>query len=79
LHGHQLGRFFHGYYDAYCYLYIFCGDHPLLALLRPSNIDASTGALKHLVRIIGRIRQAWPAVQIVLRALPALRNSRVAR
>jgi Transposase DDE domain group 1 len=69
LHGHQLGRFFHGYYDAYCYLplYIFCGDHPLLALLRPSNIDTSTGALKHLIRIIGRIRQAWPGVQIVLR------------
>jgi hypothetical protein len=69
LHGHQLGRFFHGYYDSYCYLplYIFCGDHPLLALLRPSNIDASTGALKHLMRIIARIRQAWPDVQIVLR------------
>jgi hypothetical protein len=69
LHGHQLGRFFHGYYDEYCYLplYIFCGDHPLLALLRPSNIDTSTGALKHLIRIIARIRQAWPDVQIVLR------------
>jgi Transposase DDE domain group 1 len=69
LHGHQLGRFFHGYYDAYCYLplYIFCGDHPLLALLRPADIDASTGALKHLSRIIGRIRQAWPGVQVVLR------------
>src|SRR6201999_4241331 len=48
LHGQQLGRFFHGYYDHYCYLplYIFCGDHPLLALLRPANLDASTGALK---------------------------------
>ena len=69
LHGHQFGRFFHGYYDAYCYLplYIFCGDHPLLALLRPSNIDPSTGALKHLIRIIGRLRQAWPGVPIVLR------------
>jgi hypothetical protein len=69
VHGHQLGRFFHGYYDAYCYLplYIFCGDHPLLALLRPSNLDASTGALKHLIRIIGRIRQAWPGLPIVLR------------
>src|SRR3954469_582350 len=64
LHGHQLGRFFHGYYDAYCYLplYIFCGDHPLLALLRPSNLDASTGALKHLARIIARLRQHWPGV-----------------
>jgi hypothetical protein len=69
LHGHQLGRFFHGYYDNYCYLplYIFCGDHPLLALLRPSDIDTSTGLLKHLIRIIDQIRQRWPQVQIVLR------------
>jgi hypothetical protein len=69
IHGHQLGRFFHGYYDQYCYLplYIFCGDHPLLALLRPSNIDASTGLLKHLKRIVAHIRQCWPGVQIVVR------------
>jgi hypothetical protein len=69
LHGHQLGRFFHGYYDEYCYLplYIFCDDHPLLALLRPSNIDASTGLLKHLQRIVARLRQQWPDVQIVVR------------
>jgi Transposase DDE domain group 1 len=69
IHGHQLGRFFHGYYDQYCYLplYIFCGDHPLLALLRPSNIDASTGLLKHLKRIVTQIRQCWPQVQIVVR------------
>jgi hypothetical protein len=70
LHGHQLGRFFHGYYDEFCYLplYIFCGDHPLLALLRPANIDNTTGLLKHLVRIVERLRAVWPGVQIVLRA-----------
>ena len=69
VHGHQLGRFFHGYYDHYCYLplYCFCGDHPLLALLRPADIDASTGALKHLSRIIARLRQQWPDVQILVR------------
>jgi Transposase DDE domain group 1 len=69
LHGHQLGRFFHGYYDAYCYLplYIFCGDHPLLALLRPANIDNTAGVLKHLARIIARLRQAWPGVAILVR------------
>ncbi len=45
LHGHQSGRFFHGYYKAYCYLplYIFCGEHLLCARLRPSNIDACAG------------------------------------
>lgn len=69
LPGHQLGRFFHGYYDEYCYLplYIFCADHPLLALLRPSNIDPSTGLLKHLERIVARLRQQWPGESIVLR------------
>jgi DDE family transposase len=69
IHGHQLGRFFHGYYKNYCYLplYIFCGDHLLGARLRPSNIDASAGALKQLKRIVAQIRQAWPHVRIVIR------------
>jgi len=69
IHGDQLGRFFHGYYQNYCFLplYIFCGDHPLLALLRPSNIDASTGAVGHLDRIVKMIQQAWPSVKIVVR------------
>jgi len=70
IHGHQLGRFFHGYYKNYCYLplYIFCGEHLLCARLRPSNIDASTGSVKELQRIVGQIRAAWPTVQIVVRA-----------
>ena len=69
VHGEQLGRFFHGYYGHYCYLplYIFCGDDLLCARLRPSNIDASAGALKEVIRIVRRIRQRWPNVQIVLR------------
>jgi Transposase DDE domain group 1 len=69
LHGHQLGRFFHGYYDEYCYLplYIFCGDHPLCAQLRPSDIDGAAGALEQVRRIVTRIRQSWPNVRIVLR------------
>ena len=70
IHGNQLGRFFHGYYGHYCYLplYIFCGDHPLAALLRPSDIDASLGSLPAVERIVRRIREVWPDVQIVLRA-----------
>jgi len=69
LHGNQEGRFFHGYYGHYCYLplYIFCGDHLLAALLRPSNRDASAGALEELKRIIGRIRKKWPATRIIVR------------
>ena len=70
LHGQQLGRFFHGYYDCYCYLplYIFCGDHPLCARLRPAGIDDATGAVKQLARIVAHIRRHWPQVQIIVRA-----------
>jgi len=70
LHGHQEGRFFHGYYDTYCYLplYVFCGRHLLAAKLRPANIDASAGSVEEMARIIARIRQRWPQIRILLRA-----------
>jgi hypothetical protein len=70
LHGHQEGRFFHGYYDCYCYLplYVFCGKHLLAAKLRRSNIDASAGAKDEVERIVGQIRARWPRVEILLRA-----------
>jgi hypothetical protein len=70
LHGHQEGRFFHGYYDCYCYLplYVFCGRHLLAARLRRSNIDASAGAEEEVARIIGDIRRRWPRVRVLLRA-----------
>jgi Transposase DDE domain group 1 len=70
LHGHQEGRFFHGYYACYCYLplYIFCGRHLLAAKLRPANIDASAGAVEEIARIVAQIRACWPRVRIVLRA-----------
>jgi len=70
LHGHQEGRFFHGYYDCYCYLplYVFCGRHLLAAKLRRSNIDASAGAVEEVARIVAQIRQRWPDVRILLRA-----------
>ena len=69
LHGDQEGRFFHGYYKAYCYLplYIFCGEHLLCARLRPSNIDASAGSVEELERIVGRIRERWPETRLVVR------------
>lgn len=69
LHGHQLGRFFQGYYQNYCYLplYIFCGDHLLCARLRPADIDASLGTVKQLNQIVTRIRTQWPHVRILVR------------
>jgi hypothetical protein len=70
LHGHQEGRFFHGYYDAYCYLplYVFCGRHLLAAKLRRADIDASAGAVEEVARIVGRVRARWPRVRVLLRA-----------
>ncbi len=70
IHGHQEGRFFHGYYDAYCYLplYVFCGRHLIAAKLRRSNIDASAGAIEEVARIVRQIRARWPRVRILLRA-----------
>lgn len=70
LHGHQEGRFFHGYYDSYCYLplYIFCGEHLLCARLRTADQDASAGSKAEVERIVGQIRRVWPQVEITLRA-----------
>jgi len=70
LYGHQPERFFHGYYDSYCYLplYIFAGDQLLCARLRPANRDASAGSVEEIRRIVTQLRARWPAVKIVLRA-----------
>ncbi len=70
LYGHPPERFFHGYYDSYCYLplYIFAGDQLLCARLRAANQDAAAGSLQEVKRIVTQLRQRWPEVQIVLRA-----------
>lgn len=70
LYGRQENRFFHGYYQHYCYLplYIFAGEHLLCARLRPSNIDAAAGSLEEVERIVKQIRQRWPTARIILRA-----------
>jgi hypothetical protein len=70
VHGRQEGRFFHGYYDNYCYLplYVFCGDELLAAYLRPSNIDAAKHSRAILKLLVRRLRAAWPGVKITVRA-----------
>ena len=70
LHGEQEGRFFHGYYDCYCYLplYVFCGRHLLLAKLRRADIDAAAGVVEEIARLVARIRARWPNTSILLRA-----------
>jgi hypothetical protein len=69
VHGDQLGRFFHGYYQEYCFLplYLFCGDDLLGAWLRPANIDGAAGSVKKLAEVVRRLREVWPEVQIVVR------------
>jgi hypothetical protein len=69
IHGNQEGRFFHGYYDCYCYLplYVFCGDHLLWAQLRKADIDASAGSVQVLERLVKIIRHKWPLVKILVR------------
>jgi len=69
LHGDQEGRFFHGYYDRYCYLplYIFSGEHLLCARLRQADTDPAAGAPSEIQRIVEQIRQHWPGVRITLR------------
>jgi hypothetical protein len=70
VHGAQEGRFFHGYYDNYCFLplYVFCGEQLLVSYLRPSKIDAAKHAWAILALLVKRLRRAWPTVTIILRA-----------
>ena len=62
LHGEQEGRFFHGYYDCYCYLplYVFCGRHLLVAKLRRADLDAAAGAVEEVARLVARISVRCP-------------------
>lgn len=70
VHGAQEGRFFHGYYDRYCFLplYVFCGEQLLVAYLRPSKIDAAKHAGAILKFLVRRLRAVWPEVKMVFRA-----------
>jgi hypothetical protein len=69
LHGHQEGRFFHGYYDCYCYLplYVFCGNQLVYAKLKTANLDPGNESLPDIRLLVQRIRRHWPEVRIVLR------------
>jgi hypothetical protein len=69
VHGKQEGRFFHGYYDHYCFLplYVFCGDQLLVSYLRPSKIDGAKHAWAILALLVKRLRKTFPAVRIIFR------------
>jgi len=70
VHGKQEARFFHGYYDSYCFLplYVFCGEQLLVSYLRPSKIDAAKHSWAILALLTKRLRQTWPQVKIIFRA-----------
>lgn len=69
VHGHQEGRFFHGYYDSYCFLplYVFCGEQLLVAHLRTADGDPARHSRAVLKLLVARLRQAWPDVKIIVR------------
>ena len=69
LHGEQEGRYFHGYYDCYCFLplYVTCGSHVLSGQLRTANLEPAEGALAGVSRIVGQIRRRWPQVALIVR------------
>jgi hypothetical protein len=69
VHGNQEGRFFHGYYENYCFLplYVFCGEQLLVSYLRPSNIDGAKHAWAIASLLTKALRKKWPGVKIVFR------------
>jgi len=81
VHGNQDGRFFHGYYDRYCFLplYVVCGEAVLSAYLRPSNIDDAKHSRAILKLIAKKLRAKWPEVKIIVRADAGFCRWRLAR
>lgn len=79
IYGHQEKRHYHGYYQDYCYLplHVFCGEHLLVSLLRPSDIGGAkyTGAVLKL--LVKRFREVWPEVKIVFRGDSGFARKRI--
>ena len=69
VHGDQPDKFFHGYYDHYCYLplYVFADRFPLVTYLRPSDKDGAYHCAAILRLLVSFLRQHWSDVQIIFR------------
>jgi Transposase DDE domain group 1 len=67
-HGQQQLTFFHGYYNQYQYevRLITCAENDQIAfpVLLHGTADGRLGLLPDLERVVRRLRQAWPDVQI---------------
>jgi DDE family transposase len=69
-HGEQQLRLFNAHYDAYGFLpvVVFDGDGRLVAaVLRPARRPSGREILVLLRRLIARLRDNWPRVEILLR------------
>lgn len=70
-HGHQQLTLFHGYYDHAMYFPLFIydseSDYLLSASLRPGAVHASCGAIDDLSRVVEKLRQAFPSIEIAIR------------
>jgi len=69
VHGNQVGGFFHGYYHHQCFLplYVFCGNHLLVACLRPGNVPDSKHSWGILKLLVKEFREHWPDVAVTFR------------
>jgi len=71
-YGDQEGSYYHGYYRQHMYhpLLVFDGEtgHLITALLRAGNTHASNSCVALLKRLVSRLRERWPAVEIEIRA-----------
>jgi hypothetical protein len=81
LHGNQERAEFHAYYDHHCYLplYVFCGQAMLACVLRPSRIDGAKNAAAVIKLLVGRLRQAWPEANIIVRGDSGFCRQRILR
>lgn len=69
IYGNQEGKFYHGYYNDYCFLplYVFCGSQLLVSYLRTSDKDQAKHSLAILSLLVKFIRKEWPDVKILFR------------
>ncbi len=70
-HGQQQLTFFHGFYEQYQYLprVITCAENDLVrtVCLLHGTAHPTLGIQDDLAYVVGRLRQAWPGVQIHVR------------
>lgn len=70
-YGEQQLALFNAYYDSYCFqpIHVYEGSGRLVTtILRPGRRPTGKEAAAILARVVGRLRKAWPKVEILIRA-----------